>query len=45
MTGRDDILARVRKSQPGQPAPQPLPAVPTFDTDIGSPLGAVKACS
>ena len=28
MSSRDDILARVRKNQP---APQPLPAVPTFD--------------
>ena len=33
MSSRDDILARVRKNQP---APQPLPAVPTFGTDLGS---------
>ena len=40
MSSRDDILARVRKNQP---AAQPLPAVPTFDTDIGSPLERFKA--
>ena len=40
MSGRDDIPARVRKSQPPQ---QPLPAVPMFDTDIGSPLECFKA--
>jgi L-lactate dehydrogenase complex protein LldG len=28
MSSRDDILARVRKNQP---APQPLPTIPTFD--------------
>jgi L-lactate dehydrogenase complex protein LldG len=39
MSSRDDILARVRKNQP---APQPLPAVPTFDTDIGAPLERFK---
>jgi L-lactate dehydrogenase complex protein LldG len=35
MSSRDDILARVRKNQP---APQPLPEVPAFTTDIGPPL-------
>jgi L-lactate dehydrogenase complex protein LldG len=40
MSSRDDILARVRKSQP---APQPLPTVPTFDADIGSLLECFKA--
>jgi L-lactate dehydrogenase complex protein LldG len=30
MSSRDDILARVRENQP---APQPLPAIPTFDTE------------
>jgi L-lactate dehydrogenase complex protein LldG len=39
-TSRDDILARVRKNQP---APQPLPTVPTFDADVGSPLERFKA--
>ena len=39
MSSRDDILARVRKNQP---PPQPLPAVPTFDTDIDSPLDRFK---
>ena len=39
MSSREDILAQVRKNQP---APQPLPAVPTFDTDIGSPLECFK---
>jgi len=40
MSSRDDILARVRKNHP---APLPLPAIPTFDTDIGSPLERFKA--
>ena len=40
MSSRDDILARVRKNQP---APLPLPAVPTFDTDTGPPLERFKA--
>ena len=40
MSSREDILARVRKNQP---APQPLPAVPTFDTDNGSPVERFKA--
>ena len=40
MSSRDDILARVRKNQP---APQPLPAVPTFDVDIRLPLECFKA--
>lgn len=40
MSSRDDILARVRKNQP---APQPMPAIPTFDVDIGSPLERFKA--
>jgi L-lactate dehydrogenase complex protein LldG len=37
VSSREDILARVRKNQP---APQPLPAVPTFDTDHESPSSA-----
>ena len=37
MSSREDILARVRKNQP---APQPLPAVPTFDRDLPSPVEA-----
>jgi len=40
VSSRDDILARVRKNQP---APQPMPAIPTFDVDIGSPLERFKA--
>jgi len=39
MSSRDDVLARVRKNQP---APRPLPAVPTFDTDPGSSLERFK---
>jgi L-lactate dehydrogenase complex protein LldG len=40
VSSRDEILARVRKNQP---APQPLPAVPTFDRDLPSPVEAFKA--
>jgi len=40
MSSRGDILARVRKNQP---APLPLPEVPTFETDIGPPLERFKA--
>ncbi|MEO8751076.1 MAG: LUD domain-containing protein [Casimicrobiaceae bacterium] len=39
MSSRDDILARVRKSQP---APLPLPEVPTFDIGIESLLETFK---
>ena len=39
MSSRDDILARVRKNQP---APQPLPAVPTFDTGTGVAARALQ---
>ena len=40
MSSRGDILARVRKNQP---APQPLPAIPAFDSDAGPPLERFKA--
>jgi L-lactate dehydrogenase complex protein LldG len=40
VSSREEILARVRKNQP---APQPLPAVPTFDRDLPSPAEAFKA--
>jgi L-lactate dehydrogenase complex protein LldG len=40
MSGRDEILARVRKNQP---APQPLPALPAFDREIKAPLATFKA--
>jgi L-lactate dehydrogenase complex protein LldG len=40
MSSRDEILGRVRKNQP---APRPLPAVPTFDRDIASPLATFRA--
>lgn len=40
MSSRDDILARVRKNQP---APQPLPAVPTFDAAASTLLEDFKA--
>ena len=40
MSSRDDILARVRKNQP---APQPLPSIPTFDSHVGPPLERFKA--
>ncbi|HWZ71988.1 MAG TPA: LUD domain-containing protein [Casimicrobiaceae bacterium] len=40
MSTRDDILARVRKNQP---APQPLPTVPTFDAMAGTLLEDFKA--
>ncbi|MET0217492.1 MAG: LUD domain-containing protein [Burkholderiales bacterium] len=39
MSSRDEILARVRKNQP---AAQPLPAVPTFDRDLASPVETFK---
>ena len=40
MSSRDDILARVRKNQP---APQPLPAIPTVDATPGTLLEDFKA--
>ncbi len=40
MSSRDEILARVRRNQP---APQPLPEVPTFDIVAGSLLERFKA--
>ena len=40
MTSRDDILARVRRNQP---APTPLPSIPTFDRPLASPLDTFKA--
>jgi L-lactate dehydrogenase complex protein LldG len=40
MSSRDDILARVRKNQP---APQPMPSVPTFDAAAGTLLEDFKA--
>jgi len=40
MSTRDDILARVRKNQP---APQPMPSVPTFDAMAGTLLEDFKA--
>jgi L-lactate dehydrogenase complex protein LldG len=40
MRSRDDILARVRRNQP---APRPLPTLPTFDRALASPLDAFKA--
>ena len=40
MSSRDEILARVRKNQP---APRPLPEVPTFDVTDGSLLATFKA--
>jgi L-lactate dehydrogenase complex protein LldG len=40
MSSRDDILACVRKNQP---APQPLPVVPTFDAPTGKLLEDFKA--
>ena len=40
MSSRDDILARVRRNQP---APRPLPAIPTFERPLASPLEAFKA--
>lgn len=39
MSGRDDILARVRKNQP---APRPLPGVPAFETGTESLLQRFK---
>lgn len=39
MSSRDHILARIRENQP---PPRPLPAVPTFDTAIGSALERFK---
>lgn len=40
MTSREDILARVRRNQP---APLPLPSIPTFDRPLASPLDAFRA--
>jgi len=40
MSTRDDILARIRKSQP---APSPLPDVPMFDAGATPSLDAFKA--
>jgi len=40
MSSRDDILLRVRKNQP---APRPLPSVPSFDAPKHSPLESFKA--
>jgi L-lactate dehydrogenase complex protein LldG len=40
VSSREEILARVRKNQP---AAQPLPAVPTFDRALGSPVETFKA--
>jgi L-lactate dehydrogenase complex protein LldG len=40
MSSRDDILARVRKNQP---APRPLPDVPTFETASGPLLESFKS--
>ena len=39
MSSRDEILARVRRNQP---APQPLPDVPTFDRATGPCAGAIQ---
>jgi len=39
MSSRDEILARVRKNQPG---PRPLPEVPTFDRELPSLTAAFK---
>jgi L-lactate dehydrogenase complex protein LldG len=40
MSSREEILARIRRNQP---APQPLPEVPTFDVAGGSLLERFKA--
>ena len=40
MSSRDDILARVRRNQP---APIPLPTLPSFDREIKAPLATFKA--
>jgi L-lactate dehydrogenase complex protein LldG len=40
MSSRDEILARVRSNQP---APRPLPTVPTFDAAAGAPFERFKA--
>lgn len=40
MSSREDILGRVRKSQP---TAQPLPIVPTFDRELPSPVETFKA--
>ena len=39
MTSRDEILARVRRNQP---APQPLPAVPSFERELACPADAFR---
>jgi L-lactate dehydrogenase complex protein LldG len=40
VSSRDFILGRVRRNQP---APTPLPEVPTFDRELSSPLAAFTA--
>ena len=40
MSSRDDVLGRVRRSQP---APQPLPDIPMFDAGLSSSIDAFKA--
>ena len=40
MSSREDILARVRRNQP---APRPLPAIPTFERPLASPLEVFRA--
>ena len=40
MSSRDEILARVRKNQP---APRPLPAVPTFDAGLSTSVDTFKS--
>ena len=40
MSTRDDILDRVRRNQP---APRPLPELPTFGAHLPSPLGTFRA--
>ena len=39
MSSRDEILDRVRKNQP---APRPLPGVPTFDAGVAASLDAFR---
>jgi L-lactate dehydrogenase complex protein LldG len=39
LDSRDDILARVRRNQP---APRPLPAIPTFERPLASPLESFR---
>ena len=40
MSSRDEIIDRVRKNQP---APRPLPSLPTFDREVKAPLFTFKA--